>query len=778
MTYEKPWMSEEEIAVISRRLHKNDVMLEWGSGGSTNYFPQFVGQYYSIEHDGAWFEQIKPNIANNVNYNFVPVDFPLTPVTKKYQVSTYIDFVDRFKVKKFDKVLIDGRGRGWCAEKIIPYLKEESIVFIHDYWDRPNYHIVEKWYDIVDAVKTGQGIVALKIKKEFFVADSAANHIEQSASGLSCVFVNTYYPRFVENFYQSHPYLATASYTDQLTALQASRFGDADFYSSHLSAMGWQVHDLIVNVGPLQAAWAKEHGTTQSAYKLIEKQLEALQPDVVYLQDLSLATPELISWARRYARLIVGQIASPVPNVDVKAFDLLLSSFPHFVDDFRRQNITAYYQHLAFDERVLEDVAGLDRDIPVSFVGGLSPSHGKGLAFLETLAGLTRMDFWGYGADLLASDSAIRARHHGEVWGIEMFEKLARSQITLNRHIDVAGHFANNMRLFEATGCGALLITDYKDNLPELFEIGKEIVVYRSAEECAALIEYYLSRPDEARKIANAGQARTLRDYSYRVNAEETSAILKRHLHYQFVAQTLPLISLNKISYGKEEIAERQVKKKHLTAWKSESIPTRQRALVQQELSRMFAGDIPLPFSVMSFALQSILTAGQSVLEIGCASGYYAEVIPYLLKKKIVYTGVDYSEALINMARDYYPQGDFQVADGKSLPFDHDCFDVVISSCILLHVTNALEHIQETIRVAKRYIVVHRTPVCRSRSTQYYKKFAYGEETVELRYNEAELLGKFYSQGCRFVRFIEFAANAGADEFEVTYILEKIAGLA
>ncbi len=70
-----------------------------------------------------------------------------------------------------------------------------------------------------------------------------------------------------------------------------------------------------------------------------------------------------------------------------------------------------------------------------------------------------------------------------------------KSFITINRHIDVAENYANNMRLFEATGCGALLITDYKDNLNELFEIGEEIVAYRSPEEAAALIKYYLSNP-------------------------------------------------------------------------------------------------------------------------------------------------------------------------------------------------------------------------------------------------------------------------------------------
>jgi len=172
MIYNKPWMSEEEINLIKKHLNPDDVMLEWGSGGSTNYFPQFVKDYYSIEHDKKWFNEIKQNLPLNTKYYFVDLDSQLTAPTQKYQVQTYIDFVDTLNIDKFDKVLIDGRGRGWCAEKIIPYLKENSIVFIHDYWQRPQYHIIERWFDIIDYVKYGQSIVALKLKKYLLTANN------------------------------------------------------------------------------------------------------------------------------------------------------------------------------------------------------------------------------------------------------------------------------------------------------------------------------------------------------------------------------------------------------------------------------------------------------------------------------------------------------------------------------------------------------------------------------------------------------------------------------
>ena len=85
---------------------------------------------------------------------------------------------------------------------------------------------------------------------------------------------------------------------------------------------------------------------------------------------------------------------------------------------------------------------------------------------------------------------------------------LAGSKIALNRHIDVAGDYANNMRLYEATGVGSLLLTDAKQNLGELFDVGREVVTYRNADELVDAIEHYLEYEDErARRHRNSRES-------------------------------------------------------------------------------------------------------------------------------------------------------------------------------------------------------------------------------------------------------------------------------
>lgn len=369
--------------------------------------------------------------------------------------------------------------------------------------------------------------------------------------------VDTYYSAFLESCYSSDRNLKAQPYLSQRQALLQQCFGTSDFYSRHLNALGCDAQDLIVNCVALQEAWANENGAHYSAMALriphrlfrlpvigprlaalpglVEiavAQIQAAKPDILYCQDLSFFPPKVLAALRPYVKLLVGQIACPLPpDHFVKGYDLILTSFPHFVQRLVDMGVASEYFRIGFDPRVLELIGSVEKTVETSFVGGISRHHGIAVPAFEYLACHSPIQFWGYGFESLGHSSPIRERHRGEVWGLDMYRALARSRITLNRHINVAENNANNMRLYEATGVGSMLITDRKDNLGELFEVGKEVVAYSSQEEAAELIHYYLAHPDEADAIARAGQARTLRDHTYKQRMAELLPILERHLH-------------------------------------------------------------------------------------------------------------------------------------------------------------------------------------------------------------------------------------------------------
>jgi spore maturation protein CgeB len=64
------------------------------------------------------------------------------------------------------------------------------------------------------------------------------------------------------------------------------------------------------------------------------------------------------------------------------------------------------------------------------------------------------------------------------------------------------------------TGRG-MYLTSFNPDLALHFDVGREIVCYRSRDEMLELIRYYLGHPDEARQIAEAGRERCLRDHRW-----------------------------------------------------------------------------------------------------------------------------------------------------------------------------------------------------------------------------------------------------------------------
>jgi hypothetical protein len=360
------------------------------------------------------------------------------------------------------------------------------------------------------------------------------------------LIVDTYYQGFLRAVYSQHRDLSGRSYAEQWRMLMDQCFGTADFYSANLHDQGHEAHEVVANCDVLQRRWTREHAPTLwatfPAYRWLRKgkewqlavlkqQVEALNPDVVYVQDLNWTEESFLKAIKTRRRLIVGQTACALrEKIDYSAYDLVVTSFPHYVEQFSRQGVKSEYLRFAFEPRILKQLEQLPLTHQATFVGSYSTHHSSGTHLLEEVARRVPVAFWGYGAEGLPEDTPIRRSFHGEAWGLEMYRILAASEITLNRHINLSGGFANNMRLFEAAGVGTLLITDWKENLNEMFEIGKEVIAYHSAEECAELVRYYLTHDSERRAIAFAGQARTLREHTYFQRMQELVGILQKYV--------------------------------------------------------------------------------------------------------------------------------------------------------------------------------------------------------------------------------------------------------
>lgn len=179
-------MTQNEQIVIRSFLNKEQSMLEWGSGASTLWFHRYVDQYYSIEHDKAWYNKTLTAVRDlhNVHYQLASVapgfrgwgegwNYQFYAPGTYFQFEHYVRAIDIFSVSSIDRVLVDGRARVACAVYALRYLHQDSVVFLHNYaapqnWDNERgYNKVLKFYDVLARIDS---LVVLQPKPEYLGA--------------------------------------------------------------------------------------------------------------------------------------------------------------------------------------------------------------------------------------------------------------------------------------------------------------------------------------------------------------------------------------------------------------------------------------------------------------------------------------------------------------------------------------------------------------------------------------------------------------------------------
>jgi len=364
------------------------------------------------------------------------------------------------------------------------------------------------------------------------------------------------YSAFLRWFYTQHRELAVKPYAEQLRMRSESLFSEPFFYSDNLKKLGHEAHAIYVNNEYMQKTWAREQGLQvredwrwqfrlrrgivpwisrikeRWLYDILAGQIRYYKPDVLFNQAMDTIDSRFLQEIKPHVGLLIGQhAASPLPKqADFSCHDLVISSFPPTVEHFRDKGIPTELHRLGFGREGLACLDGEERPWDITFIGNFHPIHSSRVALLEDLCSrFPQVKVWAQAVDHLAPGASIRNCYQGQAWGREMYTIFSRSKITLNHHGDILP-YANNARLYEATGMGALLITDWKENLHEMFEPGKEVVAYRSADECAELIQYYLDHKHEREAIARAGQERTLREHTYDQRSKELVEIVGRYL--------------------------------------------------------------------------------------------------------------------------------------------------------------------------------------------------------------------------------------------------------
>jgi spore maturation protein CgeB len=372
------------------------------------------------------------------------------------------------------------------------------------------------------------------------------------------LLIDNYYPPVLGDLGVDELIQVSETYSSALNRVLDYGFGTAGAYLRVLADLGWEANAVIPNALGLQDLWAREHGVRRpwrrawqyGAYlarlpvanaflhrfphlhgTLLE-QIKAFAPDVVVVQDINLVSPALARAIRKHTGLLIGEIASPLPpKAFLKSYDLIVSALPSIVETVRKLGIPSAALPLGFDDRWATSTPASSRPIDAIFVGSFSRLQPQTAPLLNEISKrVPGLQIYGPASSRVLADAGLTEFYHGQAWGGRMFELLGQSKIVINRHGSIAGKYSVNMRMYEATGAGAVLLTEQKDHLSESFSPGIEVLTYTDPIDAADRAASALNDPPLLDRVARAGQVRTLREHTYRERAKTLIAAIDERL--------------------------------------------------------------------------------------------------------------------------------------------------------------------------------------------------------------------------------------------------------
>lgn len=197
-----------------------------------------------------------------------------------------------------------------------------------------------------------------------------------------------------------------------------------------------------------------------------------------------------------------------------------------FILDFmkNKMNLNAFYLPEALNLRIHKSPnknrLDLERELDIDVVafGTMYPYRAKLIS--ELIKKEIKMTLFGVPDKRFPREDITSAFTNEYITGARKADVLYGSKIVLN-NFHYAEIYSANVKYFEIAGIGGFQICDYKNVLEEYSCIDVLKYTFKSVDEAAELIKYYLNRPIERHELATLQQQYFLKHHNYEVRMEE-----------------------------------------------------------------------------------------------------------------------------------------------------------------------------------------------------------------------------------------------------------------
>lgn len=424
----------------------------------------------------------------------------------------------------------------------------------------------EKYYQFRKKIKNGNApeychqycmVYSLKEKvaKKSFEGSKVKKETDKNLNFLQ---VNIFYPDVIKNLYSRMPNLKNKLFVMQNREIIKDGFNGIHMYASYMKKYGYNSSFIVANNQYAQRQWLKENlqidKTDGIAFQtLIKTQIETIKPDILYLDDPIFFDGNFIAKLKYRPKLVMGWRTANIPNsTNWNGFDLILSN----LDAIRDMALTlgakkAEDFYPGFPEWIYKNVKSIMPKYDVVFCGQINNSvHYKRTKLLDAVAKASIESKSFSCAFFLSGDPesmtpALKEVNKGSRYGIEMHQALRLGKICIDARgdigliddfgrseINLAGKQTSNMRIFEATGTGVMVISEYAENLFKYFQIGSEIESFLNANDLIEKIIYYVNNPDKRDAIAKRGNEKCLHIHSMDLRCKALDSIIRRELNF------------------------------------------------------------------------------------------------------------------------------------------------------------------------------------------------------------------------------------------------------
>jgi len=137
----------------------------------------------------------------------------------------------------------------------------------------------------------------------------------------------------------AYPNFTSLTYQDQLKAIFDFSYQYSDSFTKVMKALGHNTHEIIYDCEIIQEKWLKENNIQVNScnwqIEIILKQLEVIQPDILYMQDLLSLPSEIRKNIKKRipsVKLVAVYKAFPSPINDVSDIDIFFLGYPKLIE--------------------------------------------------------------------------------------------------------------------------------------------------------------------------------------------------------------------------------------------------------------------------------------------------------------------------------------------------------------------------------------------------------------------------------------------------------------